>query len=60
MDFGLQVEAAGPENRQVVVHVGRAAPHYDVVLEGATMEPVARLMSILSEPIRNPYRRKTR
>jgi hypothetical protein len=37
-----------------------AAPHYDVVLEDATVEQVARLMSILSEPIRNPYRRKGR
>jgi hypothetical protein len=37
-----------------------AAPHYDVVLEDATVEEVARLMSILSEPIRNPYRRKGR
>jgi hypothetical protein len=37
-----------------------AAPHYDVVLEEATTEEVARLMSILSEPIRNPYRRKVR
>jgi hypothetical protein len=37
-----------------------AAPHYDVVLEDATVEQVAKLMSILSEPIRNPYRRKGR
>jgi hypothetical protein len=34
------------------------APHYDVVLEDATAEEVAKLMSILSEPVRNPYRRK--
>ncbi len=34
------------------------APHYDVVLEDATPQEVAKLMSILSEPIRNPYRRK--
>lgn len=33
-------------------------PHYDVVLEDATPKEVTRLMSILSEPIRNPYRRK--
>ncbi|MBV9660343.1 MAG: hypothetical protein JO337_04220 [Acidimicrobiales bacterium] len=37
-----------------------AEPHYDVVLEDATAEQVARLMSILSEPIQNPYRRKGR
>jgi hypothetical protein len=37
-----------------------AAPHYDVVLEDATIEQVGKLMSILSEPIRNPYRRKGR
>lgn len=37
-----------------------AAPHYDVVLEDATVDEVAKLMSVLSEPIRNPYRRKGR
>jgi hypothetical protein len=36
------------------------APHYDVVLEEATVAQVARMMSILSEPIRNPYRQKSR
>ena len=36
------------------------APHYDVVLEEATEAQVARMMSILSEPIRNPYRQKIR
>lgn len=36
------------------------APHYDVVLEDATAAQVARLMSILSEPIRNPFRRRSR
>jgi hypothetical protein len=35
-----------------------AAPHYDVVLEDATSGEVARLLSVLSEPIRNPYRRR--
>jgi len=33
-------------------------PHYDVVLEDASPEEVAKLMSILSDPIRNPHRRK--
>ena len=36
------------------------APHYDLVLEEANMTQVARMMSILSEPIRNPYRQKIR
>lgn len=36
------------------------APHYDVVLEDATADEVAKLMSILSEPVRNPYRRRGR
>lgn len=36
------------------------SPHYDVVLEDSTDQEVARLMSILSDPIRNPYRRKGR
>lgn len=36
------------------------APHYDVVLADASLEEVAKLMSILSEPIRNPYRRHGR
>jgi hypothetical protein len=35
-------------------------PHYDVVLGDASPEEVSKLMSILSEPIRNPYRRKGR
>jgi hypothetical protein len=35
-------------------------PHYDVVLGAASPEEVSKLMSILSEPIRNPYRRKGR
>ncbi|HTT88465.1 MAG TPA: hypothetical protein VMF65_02865 [Acidimicrobiales bacterium] len=37
-----------------------AVPHYDVVLEDATPQEVARLMSILSEPVRNQFRRKGR
>ena len=36
------------------------APHYDVVLEDATPEEVAKLMSVLSEPVNNPYRRRGR
>ena len=36
------------------------APHYDVVLEDATSEEVAKLMSVLSQPLRNPYRRRGR
>jgi hypothetical protein len=36
------------------------APHYDVVLEDATPQEVAKLMSVLSEPEPNPYRRKGR
>jgi hypothetical protein len=35
-------------------------PHYDVVLRNASPDEVAKLMSILSDPIRNPYRRKGR
>jgi hypothetical protein len=36
------------------------APHYDVVLEDATPQEVAKLMSVLSKPEQNPYRRKGR
>ena len=35
-------------------------PHYDVMLEDATAQEVAKLMSILSQPVRNPHRRKSR
>lgn len=35
-------------------------PHYDVVLDDAAPREVAKFMSVLSEPIRNPYRRKAR
>lgn len=35
-------------------------PHYDVVLEDATPQEVAKLMSVLSEPIANPHRRRGR
>lgn len=37
-----------------------AVPHYDVVLEDASPQEVAKLMSILSEPMRNPHRRTGR
>ena len=47
-------------NAQLVLLPTFAAPHYDVVLEDATVDEVARLMSLLSDPIRNPYRRKGR
>jgi hypothetical protein len=36
------------------------APHYDVVLQDASDDEVAKLMSILSDPTRNIYRRKGR
>jgi hypothetical protein len=35
-------------------------PHYDVALQDASHDEVAKLMSILSDPISNPYRRKGR
>ncbi len=35
-------------------------PHYDVVLEDATPQEVTKLMSVLSEPIPNAYRRRRR
>lgn len=47
-------------NARLVLLPTFAAPHYDVVLEDATVDEVARLMSLLSDPIRNPYRRKGR
>lgn len=33
-------------------------PHYDVVLREASEAEVAKLMSIVTEPVRNPYRRR--
>jgi hypothetical protein len=35
-------------------------PHYDVVLEDASSAEAARFMSILSQPIANPHKRRGR
>jgi hypothetical protein len=48
------------DRRRALAAADVRRPHYDVVLKDATVEEVASFMSILSEPIRNPYCRKGR